>query len=102
MERDREQFKRILYLLIGEHTRLSPVVIGRDFNALTVEWGSRLTNARGYSIQEALARLGVVLVNVANTSTFRKNGRESSSPAIATTLSWKVDEGCEGYAIQEE
>lgn len=34
----------------------TPVVIGGGFNAWAIGWGSRLTNAIGYSLLEALAR----------------------------------------------
>ncbi|XP_065078527.1 glutamic acid-rich protein-like [Ochlerotatus camptorhynchus] len=47
------------------------------FNAGAVDWGSRCTNARGYSLLEALAKLDVSLANEGTISTFRKDGRES-------------------------
>lgn len=42
---------------------LSHVVIGEDFNAWAIEWGSRST-ARGWALLEAMARLNVDAVNV--------------------------------------
>ena len=59
--------------LIGQR----PIVFGGDFNAWAVEWGSRCTNARGYGLMEALAKLEVGLANEGTISTFRKDGRES-------------------------
>lgn len=54
---------------------LSPVVIGGDFNAWAIEWGSRLTNARGWALLEA--RLNVDVANVGDKKTYSRNGAES-------------------------
>lgn len=42
-----DQFASMLDSLSSALMGLSPVVIGGDFNAWLVEWGRRLTNARG-------------------------------------------------------
>lgn len=93
-----EQFQHMLDELTENLIGRRPIVIGGDFNAWAVDWGSRCTNARGYSLLEALAKLEVRLSNEGTTSTFRRDGRESiidvtfCSPSL--NVNWKV---CEGY-----
>ncbi|XP_058448861.1 uncharacterized protein LOC131428835 [Malaya genurostris] len=93
-----EQFSQVLEQLTNKLIGRKPVVIGGDFNAWAVEWGSRVTNARGYILQEALAKLEVRLCNEGSVSTFRKDGRESiidvtfCSPNLAANMNWKVSE----------
>lgn len=93
-----EQFEQMLDSLTYELIGRSPVVIGGDFNAWAVEWGSSRTNARGHSLMEALAKLDVRLANRGTSSTFRKDGRESiidvtfCSPRLADDMNWRVSE----------
>lgn len=93
-----EQFQQMLDSLTDELIGRSPIVIGGDFNAWAVEWGSRCTNARGHSLMEALAKLDVRLANRGTSSTFRKDGRESiidvtfCSPRLAADMNWRVSE----------
>lgn len=93
-----EKFDRMLDRLTEKLTAKSPVVIGGDFNAWAEEWGSRVTNQRGFSLLEALAKLDVSLANVGTKSTFHRNGRESiidvtfCSPALIPSLDWRVSE----------
>ena len=95
-----EQFHHMLDALTDKLIGRKPIVIGGDFNAWAVEWGSRCTNARGYSLMEALAKLEVGLANEGTTSTFRKDGRESiiditfASPSLMSDMNWRV---CEAY-----
>lgn len=92
-----EQFHQMLDALTVNLVGRKPVVIGGDFNAWALEWGSRRTNTRGYSLLEALAKLEVTLANEGTSSTFRKDGRESiidvtfCSPSLVK--SWRVSEG---------
>lgn len=93
-----EQYNRMLDLLTDKLIGRAPVVIGGDFNAWAVEWGSRLTNARGYCLLEALAKLNVKVCNEGSVSTFRKDGRESTidvtfcSPSLMNNMNWRVSE----------
>lgn len=93
-----EEYNSMLDLLTDTLVGRTPVVIGGDFNAWAVEWGSRLTNARGYSLLEALAKLDVRLCNEGAVSTFRKDGRESiidvtfCSPLLLDDMNWRVSE----------
>ncbi|XP_055591480.1 uncharacterized protein LOC129743469 [Uranotaenia lowii] len=75
LERFGTMVDKMVDVLMGK----SPIVIAGDFNAWAVEWGSRLTNPRGQTLLEALARLNVDLANVGNTSTYQSwNGSEST------------------------
>ncbi|XP_062538588.1 uncharacterized protein LOC134206866 [Armigeres subalbatus] len=91
-----ERFNQMLDVLIDTLIGRNPVVIAGDFNAWAVEWGSRLTNERGYSLLEALAKLEVRLCNERNVSTFRKDGRESiiditfCSLCLMGDMNWRV------------
>lgn len=95
-----QQFNQMLDKLTEKITDRRPVVIAGDFNAWAVEWGSRLTNPRGRSLLEALAKLNVDLANEGNTSTYRREGRESiidvtfCSPTLIGNMNWRV---CEEY-----
>ncbi|XP_062538383.1 uncharacterized protein LOC134206673 [Armigeres subalbatus] len=93
-----ERFSHIMDQLTDKLIGRRPVVIAGDFNAWAVEWGSRVTNTRGYVLQEALAKLDVRLCNEGSVSTFRRDGRESiiditfCSPSLTTNMDWKVSE----------
>ena len=50
------------------------VVIGDDFNAWVVEWGSTRTNARGRLLLENFALLNVDLANTGVKNNFLKAG----------------------------
>lgn len=95
-----EEFQQMMDNLTNELVGRNPIIIGGDFNAWAVEWGSRRTNARGRCLMEALAKLDVRLANRGTTSTFRKNGRESiidvtfCSPSLSEDMNWRV---CEEY-----
>ena len=95
-----EEYNQMLDKLTDELTDRRPVVIAGDFNAWAAEWGSRLTNPRGSSLLEALAKLNVDLVNEGTSTTFRREGRESiidvtfCSPSLRRSTNWRV---CEGY-----
>lgn len=93
-----EQFNQMLDKVTEELTDRRPVVIAGDFNAWAVEWGSRLTNSRGSSLLEALARLNVDIANEGSASTYRREGRESiidvtfCSPELMRAINWRVSE----------
>ncbi|GBP20509.1 hypothetical protein EVAR_78886_1 [Eumeta japonica] len=72
------------------------VPIAGDFNAWTVDWGSKLTNARG-KVLEAFLTLDVVLLNSGNTPTYTKGDASSivnltfvSSSLIRGNYDWRV------------
>lgn len=93
-----QEFDQMLDKLTDELLTCKPLILGGDFNAWAVDWGSRVTNNRGFSLLEALAKLDVTLMNKGSVSTFRRNGRESiiditfCSPALAVGSHWRVSE----------
>lgn len=97
-----EEFQRTVDRIAMDARRFKPIIIAGDFNAWAEEWGSRLTNARGQSLLEALAGLDLVLVNVGDTQTFRGHGRGSviditfASPELSRNMSWEVSEDYSG------
>ena len=53
-----EEFKRSLdAIVVCARISMLPVVIGGDFNAWAIEWGSKKTNNRGHVLLEAFAIL---------------------------------------------
>lgn len=93
-----EQFGAMLDLLTNDLTGRNPVLVAGDFNAWAVEWGSRVTNSRGYVLLEALARLELEVCNDGLASTFRREGVESfidvtfCSPDLTLNMHWRVSE----------
>ncbi|CAD6216895.1 GSCOCG00012895001-RA-CDS, partial [Cotesia congregata] len=74
-----------------------PVAIASDFNSWAVDWGSKLTNARGKALLEAFTALDVVLLNSSDTPTYTKGDASSivdltfvSSSLARGNLNWKV------------
>ncbi|KAF0711018.1 Uncharacterized protein FWK35_00035282, partial [Aphis craccivora] len=51
-------------------TTLGELVVGGDFNAWNVEWGSRCNNPRGELLADLVASLGLTLANTGDTPTF--------------------------------
>ncbi|XP_062713743.1 uncharacterized protein LOC134290593 [Aedes albopictus] len=95
-----ERFNQVLDRILEKLGDRRPVIIAGDFNAWAVEWGSRLTNPRGWSLLETVSRLNLVLANEGSTSTYRREGRESiidvtfCSPTVVRSMNWRV---CEDY-----
>jgi len=50
------------------------IIIGGDFNARAPEWGMPETDDRGEDILDLCARLNLAVLNVGNTTTFRRPG----------------------------
>lgn len=57
-------------------TNMSPMAIGRDSNALAVEWGCHLINSRSWSLIESMFRMNVDVVNAGDNNTSSSNGVE--------------------------
>lgn len=80
------------------------VVMTGDFNAKALEWGMTSTNSRGRQILEMAARLGLNVMNVGNTSTFRRPGYGETIPDVtfaseslaAYVKNWRVIEDYTG------
>lgn len=92
------QFETMLEKIVTDATGKQPVLIAGDFNAWAEEWGSKRTNARGHTLLETFSRLDIILANVGNTSTFRKNGHHSViditfvSGSLMREINWHVSE----------
>jgi len=70
-----------------------PALVAGDFNAHSVEWGSRRTNAKGTAVENWAARLGLSLLNRGSESTcVRPQGESIVDITWAATkvISWKV------------
>lgn len=50
------------------------VLLAGDFNARATEWGMPTTNSKGRAIIEMAARRGLVVLNLGNVTTYRKEG----------------------------
>ena len=73
-----EEFERSLDAIIANSsTSTLPVLIGGDFNAWAIEWGSKKTNSHGHELLEAFAVLELEIANIGTRSTYTK-GRKSS------------------------
>ena len=59
------------------------IVMAGDFNARAPEWGMSETDARGEDILDLSARLNLAVLNVGNTTTFRRPGYGQTIPDIS-------------------
>ncbi|KAE9525643.1 hypothetical protein AGLY_014170, partial [Aphis glycines] len=75
----------------------SKLVIGGDFNAWNVEWGSRTNNPRGDLLADFAASLGLSLCNTGNTPTF---ARGDATSVIDVTFSRGVE--ISGWEVLDE
>ncbi|XP_039968930.1 uncharacterized protein LOC120780737 [Bactrocera tryoni] len=80
------------------------LIIAGDLNSRAVEWGLPSTDSRGKRILEMTARLGLVVHNTGNATTFRRPGCEETTPDITLSTermagsikNWKVLEDYTG------
>ena len=92
------EFQTLLDRIVADARERDRVIIGGDFNAWAVEWGSRRTNARRRLLLESFALLNVDLVNTGEENTFRKAGYGSiiditwASSALLRKIKWSVSE----------
>nr|XP_041633340.1 uncharacterized protein LOC121503188 [Drosophila kikkawai] len=99
---DRCGRNRILDNLCSDMRGRAKVVVGGDFNAWALEWGSVSTNARGRAVLEAFASTDVVLLNDGMRHTFARAGAASIidltfvSSAISHDASWWVSDAYTG------
>lgn len=97
-----EQFKAKLDLIEDRVQELDgPFVVAGDFNARAVEWGSPTTNTRGRYILDMSARLGLVVANVGNATTYRRPGCEYTTPDI-TLVSESLAGAIVGWNVLED
>ncbi|XP_037898411.1 uncharacterized protein LOC119643138 [Glossina fuscipes] len=97
-----EEFLYMLDDLVADARNKSLVITAGDFNAWAVEWGSRITNARGRALLEAFAMLPLALMNDGQKHTFRKAGFGSMiditfvSDSLVPKCKWTLSEGYSG------
>nr|AMS38369.1 hypothetical protein [Bactrocera tryoni] len=80
------------------------LIIAGDLNSRAVEWGMPNTDSRGKRILEMAARLGLIVLNTGNATTFRRPGCEETTPDITLSTermagsikNWKVLEDYTG------
>ncbi|XP_046624766.1 uncharacterized protein LOC124307289 [Neodiprion virginianus] len=92
-----EQFIDFLDCLTEDARQHFPVAIAGDFNSWVVDWGSKLTNARGKALLEAMATLDVVLLNTGETPTYSKG--EASSIVDLTFVSSSLTRGSYSWVV---
>ncbi|XP_046411931.1 uncharacterized protein LOC124175577 [Neodiprion fabricii] len=92
-----EQFIDFLDCLTEDARQHFPVAIAGDFNSWAVDWGSKLTNARGKALLEAMATLDVVLLNTGETPTYSKG--EASSIVDLTFVSSSLTRGSYSWVV---
>ncbi|XP_068990439.1 uncharacterized protein [Neodiprion pinetum] len=92
-----EQFIDFLDCLTEDARQHFPVAIAGDFNSWAADWGSKLTNARGKALLEAMATLDVVLLNTGETPTYSKG--EASSILDLTFVSSSLTRGSYSWVV---
>ncbi|KAH8284438.1 hypothetical protein KR054_008603, partial [Drosophila jambulina] len=93
-----EVFSRTLDILCNDMRGTPKVIVGGDFNAWALEWGSATTNARGRAVLDAFTSTDVVLLNDGMRHTFARAGAASIidptyvSSAIFHDARWSVSD----------
>ncbi|XP_018782924.1 PREDICTED: uncharacterized protein LOC108965163 [Bactrocera latifrons] len=80
------------------------LIIAGDLNSRALEWGMPNTDSRVKRILEMAARIGLIVLNMGNATTFRKPGCEETTPDITLSTermagsinNWKVPEDYTG------
>lgn len=67
------------------------LIMAGDFNSKAVEWGMPMTNSRGRRVLDMSARLGLVVANTGNKTTFRRPGCVETTPDITLVSENYVD-----------
>lgn len=97
-----EAFQAKLYSLEDKCMEIGgPLLIGGDFNSQAHEWGSRTTNSRGRMVLDMAARMGLVIMNRGNATTFRRPGCEGTIPDI-TLASERVSGNVLNWMVLED
>ncbi|XP_029053726.2 uncharacterized protein LOC114881189 [Osmia bicornis bicornis] len=77
------------------------LVVAGDFNARAIEWGMPQPNTRGKLVLEMAARLGLVVLNVGTTPTYRRPGFGYSIPDI-TLVSEDLVRKAVGWRVMDD
>lgn len=73
-------------------------IVAGDFNARAQEWGMPQTDTRGRLLCEMASRLGLLVLNVGNTPTYRRPGFGESIPDV-TLASEELVSRIEGWKV---
>lgn len=76
-------------------------VVAGDFNSKAQEWGMAYTDSRGRRVLEMIARLGLNVVNIGNTPTFRRPGCIGTIPDI-TLASEQIASEIVDWSVMED
>ena len=57
----------------------SNIIVAGDFNAKAVDWGMLYTDSKWEATLEMMSRLGLVVLNLGNTTTFRRAGHPNNN-----------------------
>lgn len=76
-------------------------LVAGDFNGKAVEWGMINTDSRGRRVLEMAARVGLNVINVGSTPTFRRPGCIGTIPDI-TLASEQIASKIEGWMVMED
>lgn len=80
---EQEAFRAKLHSIEDKGMEIgSPLIIGGDFNSHAYEWGSQSTNSRGRLVLDMTARMGLIIMNRGNVTTFRRPGCRGTIPDI--------------------
>lgn len=60
----------------------SRTIVAGDFNVKALEWGMSYPDSRGKRVMELVATRGLTILNVGNTTTFRRPGNTETIPDI--------------------
>ncbi|XP_053964176.1 uncharacterized protein LOC128867102 [Anastrepha ludens] len=97
-----EQFRTKLDLIEDKVREIGdPFIVAGDFNAKAVEWGAPTTNTRGRHVLDMAARLGLVVANTGNATTFRRPGCEHTTPDIILVTD-SLAGAINGWEVMEE
>ncbi|XP_011309475.1 uncharacterized protein [Fopius arisanus] len=89
--RTAEELTVFLDRLTNDARQHSPVAIAGNFNAWTVDWGSRVTNTRRQALLEAMVHIDLVLLNSGEEPTYmRGSARSIVDLTFANTIGWKA------------
>lgn len=78
-----QPFREKVDALEDEIQRLAGnIIVAGDFNAKSAEWGMPNANSRGNYITDMAARIGLIVLNIGSTTTFRRPGYGETIPDV--------------------
>ena len=77
------------------------LIFAGDLNSKAIEWGMPNTDSKGKHSLETAARLGLIVLNTENTTTFQRPGCEETTPDI-TLLSERMADLIKKWRVLED